>query len=131
MFTIGVLARKAQCSVPTVRFYEAQGLMPPAERRESGHRVYDRPDLARLVLIRRLRDLDVPLERIKALLKLDAGGKPCAETLRFFQEQRDAIRLRIEALRDLDLTLSMHMANCQSGCLPAAGPCDIFGVLSA
>ncbi|EGF90213.1 cadR [Asticcacaulis biprosthecium C19] len=130
MFTIGVLARRAQCSVPAVRFYEAQGLMPPAERREGGHRVYGRPDLARLLLIRRLRDLDVPLDRIKAFLKLDEGGKPCAETLAFFQEQRDAIRQRIEALRDLDLSLSLHMANCQSGCLPAAKACDLYGALS-
>jgi MerR family transcriptional regulator, copper efflux regulator len=131
MFTIGVLARKAQCSVPTVRFYEAQGLMPPAERREGGHRVYGRSDLARLVMIRRLRDLDVPLDRIKALLILESNGKPCAETLAFFQEQRDAIRQRIEALRDLDLTLSLHMANCQSGCLPAEEPCGLFSALSA
>ncbi|ESQ92161.1 hypothetical protein ABAC460_04545 [Asticcacaulis sp. AC460] len=129
MFTIGVLARKAQCSVPTVRYYEAQGLMPPAERRESGHRVYGRADLARLVMIRRLRDLDVPLERVKSLLALEANGKPCAETLAFFQEQRDAIRQRIEALKDLDLTLSLHMANCQAGCLPANGPCDLYSAI--
>lgn len=38
---IGKLARMAGCSIPTIRYYEEIGLIPPASRRSSGQRVYD------------------------------------------------------------------------------------------
>src|SRR5688500_15986163 len=48
---IGELARLAGTSVSTVRFYEAQGLMPKPETRDSGYREYENRDLERLGLI--------------------------------------------------------------------------------
>src|SRR4051812_45086570 len=104
MISIGELARRADCSVPTIRYYEQVGLMPKAGRRSGGHRAYDRADLARLNLIRRCRDCDIPLDLIRDLLRLSEGGKPCAETSAFFEAQRAVIQSRISALRDLDLS---------------------------
>lgn len=126
MITIGELAKRAECTVPTIRYYESIGLMPQAQRRESGHRAYGRSDLARLVLIRRCRDFDVPIDKIKALLALEANGKPCQETVDFFEGQRLAVKARIKALEDLDFTLSLYIIRCQSGCLQDAAPCQIY-----
>lgn len=130
MFSIGVLARRAGCSVPTVRYYEGMGLMPAAERRSGGHRVYGRSDLARLVFIRRCREFDVPLERIQKMMTLFDGERPCAETRDLFQTQRQAVQARIRALQELDFTLSLYVSDCEAQCLPAAGPCDLFERLS-
>lgn len=131
MISIGELARRAQCTVPTIRFYEQSGLMPAPQRRQSGHRVYDRKDLARLNLIRRCRDCDMPLERIAELITLSEGAKPCAETVAFFRTQRETIQARIKALQDLDFSLGLYVQGCESECLPKDGPCGIYDDLQA
>ena len=130
MISIGELARRAQCSVPTIRYYESVGLLPDAMRRESGRRVYDRKDLGRLILIRRCRDIDMSLDKIRALLRMEASGKPCQETADFFTQQRMAIKARIQALQDLDFTLSLYVDNCQSGCMQDNVPCQIYDELA-
>lgn len=131
MITIGELAKRAQCTVPTIRYYESIGLLPMAQRREGGHRAYGRPDLARLTLIRRCRDFDMPLDKIKDLLALEASGKPCQETFDFFSAQREAIKTRIKALEELDFTLSLYVSNCQSGCMQNDTPCNIYQDMAA
>ncbi|MBP2159098.1 MULTISPECIES: MerR family transcriptional regulator [Asticcacaulis] len=131
MISIGELARRAQCTVPTVRYYESIGLLPKAQRREGGHRAYDRADLARLNLIRRCRDCDIPIERIRELVSLSEGQRLCGETVAFFEEQRRVIQARIDALKELDLTLSLHLQSCRSNCLPNGDPCEIFDQLQA
>ena len=39
--SIGTLAKAADVKVPTIRFYEQIGLLPPAPRTESDRRIYD------------------------------------------------------------------------------------------
>lgn len=131
MISIGELAKRAQCTVPTIRYYEQIGLLPKAERREGGHRAYSRADLARLNLIRRCRDCDIPIERIRELVALSEGQRPCDETVVFFEAQRSVIRARIQALNELDLTLSLHLQSCKGSCLPNGDPCEIFDQLQA
>ncbi len=126
MISIGELAKRAQCSVPTIRYYESVGLLPQAQRREGGHRAYDRKDLGRLILIRRCRDIDMPLDKIKQLLAMEASGKPCQETVDFFTDQRAAIKARIKALEELDFSLSLYVDNCQSKCMQNNTPCQIY-----
>jgi len=126
MITIGELAKRAGCTVATIRYYESIGLMPRAQRRDGGHRAYGRADLARIVLIRRCRDFDMPIDRIKALLALEANGKPCQKTVDFFEGQRLAVRARIKALEDLDFSLSLYVSRCRSGCLKEDGPCELY-----
>jgi len=43
--TIGALALRAQCTVPTIRYYEEIGLLRKAKRRMGGHRMCDDADL--------------------------------------------------------------------------------------
>ena len=58
---IGHLAELAGVNVDTVRYYERQGLLPPAARTGSGYRQYDEPDLERLRFIRRSKELGFTL----------------------------------------------------------------------
>ena len=51
--TIGVLAERTGCNVPTIRYYEEIGLIPAARRRPSGHRVYGQAARELLTFIRR------------------------------------------------------------------------------
>ncbi len=78
--TIGALATRTGCSVPTIRYYEQIGLMPSAERAANGHRDYNRRDLTRLCFIKRCRDFGFPIEQVRVLGQLfEDGDRPCRQ----------------------------------------------------
>ena len=61
---IGELAALADTTTRTIRHYHAIGLLAEPERDDSGYRRYGAEDLIRLIRIRRLRDLDMPLDHV-------------------------------------------------------------------
>jgi len=67
--SIGEAARRTGCSVATIRFYEEMGLIPEAGRTAGGRRVFTRPGVERLRLIRRLRSMEFSIEAIKERLE--------------------------------------------------------------
>ena len=77
-FTIGAVARRSGVPVETIRFYEAEGIIPAAARTEGGYRLYTPPDIRRLRLIRRSRLLGVSLADAKALAD-QAFTSECAD----------------------------------------------------
>jgi DNA-binding transcriptional MerR regulator len=77
-FSIGRLAALTGLPVKTIRFYSDAGLLPPSGRTEAGHRRYTATDVARLQLVRTLRDLDVPLGTVG---QLPAGRRGLGELL--------------------------------------------------
>jgi DNA-binding transcriptional MerR regulator len=68
LFSIGELAERTGLSVRTIRFYADVGVVPATGRSVAGHRRYDVEGLARLDLVRTLRDLGLPLSTIRAVL---------------------------------------------------------------
>lgn len=68
MYPIGDAARRSGLSVSAVRFYADEGLVEPTGLNEAGHRLYDIDAVARLELVRTLRDLDTDLREIRRLL---------------------------------------------------------------
>jgi DNA-binding transcriptional MerR regulator len=71
-YSIGRLAELSGVPVKTIRYYSDIGILPPSGRTESRHRRYTEADLARLQLVRSLRELEVDLDAIRGLL--DRGG---------------------------------------------------------
>jgi len=79
MFGIKDLARQAGVTAPTIRYYEAIGVLPPPSRADNGYRVYDEQDLERLRFVTRARSLDFTLEEISEILSFrERGEAPCA-----------------------------------------------------
>jgi DNA-binding transcriptional MerR regulator len=68
LMRIGELARRTRLSVKTVRYYSDLGLVPEADRTPSGYRRYDGAAVARLGLVRTLRELGVDLATIGRVL---------------------------------------------------------------
>lgn len=85
LYTIGELARLSGVSVRRIRFYSDEGLLPPATRTFSGYRVYSDADVARLDLIRALRQAGISLDVIKSILTRRMSLK-------------DVLAMRLEAL---------------------------------
>jgi len=73
LLSIGALARRTGLPVRTIRFYSDAGVVPEAERSASGYRLYGEDALARLGLVRTLRDLGVDLATIRRVLEREVS----------------------------------------------------------
>lgn len=78
-YSISQVATMAGVSARTLRHYDEIGLLTPAAVSSNGYRWYGRTELRRLQRILLLRDLDVPLPQIDAIL---AGEDDEASALR-------------------------------------------------
>ncbi|MDH7795441.1 MULTISPECIES: MerR family transcriptional regulator [unclassified Beijerinckia] len=67
-YTIGELARLSGVSVRKIRFYSDRDLLPPRLRTPNNYRIYSDDDVARLDLIRALRQAGIGLDVIRKLL---------------------------------------------------------------
>jgi MerR family transcriptional regulator, redox-sensitive transcriptional activator SoxR len=77
LLTIGQLAERAGLATSAVRYYEAEGLIGPAERNSGGHRRYTRDTLRRLAFIRTAQRVGLTLDEIRqALATLPDGRTP-------------------------------------------------------
>ncbi|MFI1357786.1 MerR family transcriptional regulator [Streptomyces sp. NPDC020898] len=74
--TIGELARATGLTVRTIRYWSDEGALPPVTRSAGGYRLYDAGSVARLELIRTLRQLGLGLDHVRAVL---AGETTVAE----------------------------------------------------
>ena len=72
LYSIGDLARRTGLSVKTIRFYSDRGIVPPADRSPAGYRRYDVDAIARLDLIRTLRELGLDLPTIRKVVERKA-----------------------------------------------------------
>jgi len=100
LYSIGDLARRTGLAVRTIRFYSDRGIVAPAGRSPAGYRLYDADAVARLDLVRTLRDLGVDLPTIRKVvnreLPLPAVAAAHAEAL--------DVQIRILRLRRAVLT---------------------------
>ncbi|GAA4601972.1 MerR family transcriptional regulator [Actinoallomurus liliacearum] len=93
LHTIGEMARLNGLPVATIRYYSDQGLVPPVARSPGGYRLYDDEALARLELVRTLRDLGVGLATVARVL---SGAQSLAQVA---DRQAAALEARIQELR--------------------------------
>jgi len=119
---IGDLARATGTRVETIRFYEAEGLIPAPARSTANYRLYEQAHLDRLSFIRRSRDLGFTLDQVRTLLRLaDDRNAPCAEVDAITAENIAAIdrkladlgALRDQLIRRLDRCVGSTIAECR------------------
>jgi len=108
---ISELAKKAGCTVESIRFYENHDLIPCPPRTESNYRVYGPAHLSRLLFIRHCRSLDLSLNEIRTLADVvensEKGELIRAHTI--VEEHLKAIDQKIEDLNHLrDQLNSLH-----------------------
>ncbi|MER7673061.1 MerR family transcriptional regulator [Kitasatospora sp. NPDC096128] len=93
LHTIGELARRTGLTVKTVRFYSDQGIVSPADRTPAGHRRYGADAVARLDLVRTLRELGLGLPEVRQVLERERALSEVAAA------HAAALDVRIRVLR--------------------------------
>lgn len=119
--SIGTVAKRTGCTVPTIRYYEDIGLLPPAARTEAGQRHYGDATLRRLTFIRRCREFGFSIERVRELVGLtDQPDRPCVEVRDIAAAHLAAVRHKLDDLRALENSLDAFVCSCDTAC--AGGP---------
>jgi DNA-binding transcriptional MerR regulator len=100
LYSIGGLARRTGLTVKTIRFYADSGIVPPTRRSPAGHRLYDIDAVARLDLVRTLRDLGLGLAAIRKVLDREVSlPEIAAAHAEALEVQIRTLRLRRAVLR--------------------------------
>lgn len=97
---IGEVARRADMSVETLRFYERRGLLGRPRRTEANYRVYDRDALDRLAFIRRAQLIGFSLDEIQQIIgERERGRPPCREVREMARRKLTELDARLRDLR--------------------------------
>ncbi|MBB5896465.1 MerR family transcriptional regulator [Kutzneria kofuensis] len=102
LYSIGDVARRTGLSVSAVRFYADEGVVTPTGLTGGGFRQYDVHAIARLELVRTLRDLGAGLDDIRRVLAAETTLHNLATThLRLVEDQLRQFRARRAVLRTI------------------------------
>ena len=126
MLTVSKLAKMVGVGPDTIRYYEREGLIPEAERTESGYRVYDEGAVRRLRFIRGSQRFGLRLKEIKGLLEvMDRGLCPCGHASDLVTARIAEIDQQIAELRVLRGDLARLSEDVgPDRCTPGVWPCD-------
>ncbi|GAA1581716.1 MerR family transcriptional regulator [Actinoplanes couchii] len=95
LYAIGDVARRTGLAVSAIRYYADAGVVTPAAVTPGGARMYDVAAIARLELVRTLRDFDAGLDEIKRVLAGKATLRELAAThLELLEQQEAKLRTR-------------------------------------
>ncbi|MEU8362102.1 MerR family transcriptional regulator [Nonomuraea sp. NPDC048882] len=102
LYSIGDVARRTGLNVSAIRYYSDLDIVAPTRVTDAGHRLYDVRAIARLELIRTLRELDAGLDGIRRLLDGETSLHDLLTAhLEIVERQERGLRARRAVLRTL------------------------------
>jgi MerR family mercuric resistance operon transcriptional regulator len=110
--TIGGLAKAADVSVETIRFYQRRYLLPEPDRPLGSIRRYDSKDVERIIFIKSAKRLGFSLNEVAELLKLNDIDR-CEEARTLAEHKLTDVQCRIADLRRIELALQDLISRCQ------------------
>jgi len=115
MMNIGQAANASGVSAKMIRHYEGLGLLPAAQRTESGYRQYEAKDVHTLAFIRHSRDLGFSLSDIAQLVGLWQNRRRSSRQVKALaQAHIDELERKLEEMHTMKATLE-HLVHCCHG----------------
>ena len=125
---IGDAATASGVSAKMIRHYEKIGLIQPAERTESGYRVYDQNDVHTLRFIRRARNLGFSVAGIQELLALWRNReRASADVKALAREHLETLYAKVAEIQGMIDSLEHLVSACSDDRRP---DCPILGDLA-
>jgi DNA-binding transcriptional MerR regulator len=109
LYSIGELARRTGLTVKTIRFYSDRAIVAPTDRSPAGYRLYSIDAVARLDLVRTLRELGLDLPTIRKVVDRELSLPEVAAA------HAEALAVQIRVLR---LRRAVLMAVAERGSTP-------------
>ena len=73
-YTIKKVSEMTGLSIPTIRYYDKEGLLPDLQRKESGYRVFSDRDLEAIDLIKCFKESGLTIREIRHFMSLVRQG---------------------------------------------------------
>lgn len=95
-YTIGEVAKRLGLSASTLRYYEAEGLLPPVERTVGGRRQFSQQDLEACRVIECLKRSGLTIKQIKDFMDMVAEGDTTLKgRLALFRVRKESVEQEI------------------------------------
>lgn len=96
-------------SKKSIRYYEEMGLIAPERNSNNGYRFYNEMNLRQLKVIKFLRELGVPVQELKKVMKNEISLRECIESrlIKIAQERRNYERVTLLCQKILDANESL------------------------
>lgn len=106
-YTIRQVAEKMGVTVPTLRYYDKEGLLPFVDKKPNGTRVFKDEDFEGLAIITCLKNSGVPIKDIKKYMDLcTEGDSTLKERLEIFLERKQAVQKQMDELNKIMETIN-------------------------
>jgi MerR family Zn(II)-responsive transcriptional regulator of zntA len=129
MQKIGKLASLTGVSNDTLRYYEHEGLLEPADKSSAGYRLYDGEAVKRVRFIKYAQQCGFTLSEIRELLVLKGRDAACCGDVRkHATEKKLQIESKIRAMKAMSKALDQLIADCANEKEPVR-ECSIIAAL--
>ncbi|MBD3920374.1 MerR family transcriptional regulator [Paenibacillus sp. PR3] len=102
-FSIKQTATQTGITEDTIRYYEKIALLPRAERKDNGHRIYRQEDIDTIQLISCLKKTGMPLDEMRPFLSVSTDADPAEypELVGLLKSHRENIVSQIASLQQV------------------------------
>ena len=100
-YTIKQVSEMTGLSIPTIRYYDKEGLLPDLQRKESGYRIFSDQDMAAIDLIECFKESGLTIREIRHFMSLvKQGDVTLAERLAIFQTHIARLEEKLAAVQN-------------------------------
>ncbi len=104
-YTVGEVSKMTSIPIPTLRYYDKEGLFNHIQRTDGGIRKFSSAELLTIKWINCLKSTGMTLKEIKQYLDMNTVGDTTLETrLELFNEREEAV---LEQMHELEKTMAM------------------------
>ena len=100
-YTIKMVSEMTGLSIPTIRYYDKEGLLPDLQRKESGYRIFSDQDLEAIDLIECFKESGLTIREIRHFMSLvRQGDVTLDERLAIYQMHIARLEERLAAVQN-------------------------------
>ena len=100
-YTIKKVSEMTGLSIPTIRYYDKEGLLPDLQRKESGYRIFSDHDLEAIDLIECFKESGLTIREIRHFMSLvKQGDVTLGERLAIFQAHIARLEEKLAAVQN-------------------------------
>jgi Predicted transcriptional regulators len=110
-YSIGEVAEMFGLSVPTIRYYDKEGLIPNLNKNAAGVRRFNEDNVSTLKIVECLKNAGMPIKDIKQFVQWTLqGDKTLNERSQMFQELRVSVQEQMKQLQETLDTINFKCA---------------------
>jgi len=99
-YSIGEVAQKFDLSLPTIRYYDKENLIPNLQKNEAGIRRFTEENISSLKMVECLKTAGMPIKDIRQFMQWTLDGDSTLDKrLEMFQQLRKSVMSQMDKLQ--------------------------------